>query len=84
MRSQPQPQETMQPSADQAATGVRLPTSTARNKIQASRNEIQTGRNKIQGKRNKIKAERNEIQIANRSDSFDEIKIFQCVTADSS
>jgi hypothetical protein len=48
MRSEPQPQETMRPGADQAATEARVPTSTARNKIQASRNEIQPSHNKIQ------------------------------------
>jgi hypothetical protein len=42
------------------------------------------GATKSKLKRNKIKAKRNEIQIANRSDSFARIKIFQCVTADSS
>jgi hypothetical protein len=61
MRSEPQPQETMQPGADQAATGVRLPTSTARNKIQVSRNEIQTNHNEIQAQtqQNQSQTQRN-------------------------
>jgi hypothetical protein len=61
MRTEPQPQETMQPGADQVATGVRLPTSTARNKIQASRNEIQPSHNKNQAQtqQNQSQTQRN-------------------------